>query len=209
MNTPLDVPSPIDLQSAKDAIAWEGAAMTVRPWRVEFFECFADEIARAQGAQRVLELGSGPGFLAAHLLNVLPDLRMVLLDFSAPMHDLARTRLASHLDRVSFVERSFKDPDWFASLGTFDFVVTNQAVHELRHKRHASTLHAQVRNVLGPQGRYLVSDHHAGEGGMSNTDLYMTVEEHREALAAAGYRAVQEIKRKGGMVLHRASKECN
>ncbi len=208
MNTPLDVPSPIDLQSAKDAVAWEQAAMTVRPWRIEFFECFVDEIAKAQGAQRVLELGSGPGFLAAHLLNALPGLRMVLLDFSAPMHDLARMRLASHLDRVSFVERSFKDPDWFASLGTFDFVVTNQAVHELRHKRYASTLHAQVQHVLGSQGRYLVSDHHAGEGGMSNTDLYMTVEEHREALAAAGYLSVQEIKRKGGMVLHRASKEC-
>jgi predicted methyltransferase len=78
------------------------------------------------------------------------------------------------------------------------------SVHELRHKRHASTLHAQVQHVLGPQGRYLVSDHYAGEGGMSNTDLYMTVEEHREALVTGGFRSVQEIKRKGGMVLHRA-----
>lgn len=165
MHTPIDVPSPIDLQSAKDAIAWEQAAMTVRPWRVEFFECFAAEIAANTGTSRVLELGSGPGFLAAHLLNALPALQMVLLDFSAPMHQLARTRLASHLDRVTFVERSFKGPDWFASLGDFDFVITNQAVHELRHKRYASILHAQVQNVLRPRARYLVSDHHVGEGG--------------------------------------------
>jgi|SRR5882757_1342007 len=204
MNTPLDVPSPIDLQSHKDATAWEQKAMTIRPWRIEFFECFATEIAEVQGPMRVLELGSGPGFLAAHLLASLPNLSMVLLDFSKPMHDLAHTRLAPHLERVEFVERSFKDPNWFDSLNGFDFVVTNQAVHELRHKRYATTLHKQVRNVLGPNGRYLVSDHYAGDEGMNNTDLYMTVEEHLEALALAGYRSISELKRKGGVVLNRS-----
>jgi len=106
MNTPLDVPIPIDLQSHADATAWEQKAMTVRPWRIEFFECFATEIAKVQGSVRVLELGSGPGFLAAHLLAALPNLSMVLLDFSKPMHDLARARLAPHLERVEFVERT-------------------------------------------------------------------------------------------------------
>jgi SAM-dependent methyltransferase len=205
MNTPLDVPSPIDLQSREDATAWEQNAMTVRPWRVEFFECFATEIAKVQGPLRVLELGSGPGFLAAHLLAMLPNLSMVLLDFSKPMHDLARARLTPQLDRVEFIERSFKDPDWFDSLNGFDFVVKNQAVHELRHKRYAPVLHKEVRNVLGPKGRYLVSDHYAGDGGMKNTDLYMTVDEHYEALTAAGYRSISELKRKGGMVLNCAA----
>ena len=179
--------------------------MAVRPWRIEFFECFAMEIAKAEGPVRVLELGSGPGFLAAHLLAALPKLSMVLLDFSKPMHDLARARLAPHLERVEFVERNFKDPNWVDSLNGFDFVVTNQAVHELRHKRYATALHKQVRNVLTPNGRYLVSDHYAGDGGMSNTDLYMTVEEHREALALAGYRSISELKHKGGMVLNSAA----
>ena len=55
------------------------------------------------------------------------------------------------------------------------------------------------------QAQYLVSDHYAGEGGMSNTDLYMTVEEHREVLASAGYRSISELKYKGGMVLNSAA----
>lgn len=205
MNTPRDVPSPIDLQSQKDAIAWEHNAMTVRPWRVEFFACFAAEISKVRGPVRVLELGSGPGFLAAQLLAALPNLSMALLDFSGPMHDLARARLAPHLERVEFLERSFKDPDWFDSLNDFDLVVTNQAVHELRHKRYAPALHKQVRNVLGPNGRYLVCDHYAGDAGMKNTELYMTIEEHLEALASAGYQSVSELKRKGGMVLNSAA----
>ena len=204
INTPLDVPSPIDLQARKDAAEWERTAMTVRPWRIEFFDCFAAEIVKAQGPRRVLELGSGPGFLAAHLLAASPELSMTLLDFSGPMHELARTRLAPHLRRVTFIERSFKEPDWFDALGEFDFVVINQAVHELRHKCHATTLHKQVRHLLGPQGQYLVSDHYAGDGGMNNTELYMTVEEHHQALAMAGYESISELKRKGGMVLHSA-----
>jgi SAM-dependent methyltransferase len=205
MTTPLDVPSPIDLQSRQDAVAWEQNAMNVRPWRIDFFERFASEIGKVPDPVRVLELGSGPGFLAAHLLKARPDLSMVLLDFSAPMHDLARARLASDLGRVEFIERSFKDPHWFDALTEFDFVVTNQAVHELRHKRYASTLHRQVRHVLGPKGRYLVSDHYAGDGGMKNTDLYMSLQEHHEALVAAGYSSISELLRKGGMVLHSAA----
>lgn len=183
--------------------------MIVRPWRVEFFECFAKTIADVQGPVRVLELGSGPGFLAAHLLASLPNLSMVLLDFSKPMHDLARTRLEKHLGRVEFMERSFKDSDWYHSLSDFDFVVTNQAVHELRHKRYAPMLHKQVRNVLAPNGRYLVSDHYAGDGGMTNTDLYMTIEEHLDSLASAGYQSISELMRKGGMVLNSAAQSFN
>lgn len=205
MNTPLDVPSPINLQSHKDATAWEQNAMTARPWRVEFFECFAQTIAKVPGPVRVLELGSGPGFLASHLLASLSNLSMVLLDFSGPMHDLARARLKVNRERVEFIERSFKDSDWFNSLRNFDFVVTNQAVHELRHKRYAPTLHKQVRNVLAPNGQYLVGDHYAGDGGMNNTDLYMTIEEHLEALASAGYQSIRELMRKGGMVLNSAA----
>jgi ubiquinone/menaquinone biosynthesis C-methylase UbiE len=206
MNTPLDVPSPIDLQSHNDAVEWERTAMTVRPWRIDFFDCFAAELAREPGPQRVLELGSGPGFLAAHLLAALPELSMTLLDFSGPMHELARVRLTPHLTRVSFIEHSFKEPNWFDALGEFDFVITNQAVHELRHKRYAATLHKQVRSVLCAHGQYLVSDHYAGDGGMSNTDLYMTVEEHRQALTIAGYESINELKRMGGMVLHSATR---
>ena len=83
--------------------------------------------------------------------------------------------------------------------------MTNQAVHELRHKRYAPTLHHQVRGLLATGGNYLVCDHFAGEGGMSNSELYMTVEEQKAALFAAGFTNVEQLLLKGGLVLHRAS----
>lgn len=204
----IDVPSPIDLRSMADALEWESTAMQKRPWRTEFFDAFVTEM-RGQSQTRhlhVLELGSGPGFLAQHLLDQLPNIvRYVALDFSAAMHRLAAQRLGSQAERVEFLERSFLDKAWPDDLGMFDFVVTNQAVHELRHKSRASTLHADVVSLLRPDGAYLVCDHFAGEGGMKNTDLYMTPDEQAQALRKGGFSSVLRMLHKGGLTLHRAS----
>ena len=195
----LDVPSPIDLRVMADALAWEASATEKRPWRSEFFDAMATALKDC--TEPVLELGSGPGFLAEYLLARLPTTKYVMLDFSASMHELARKRLGSEVARVEFVERSFKDAAWSEALGTFGAVVANQAVHELRHKRHAPTLHGQVRTLLPPGRPYLVCDHFAGEGGMGNSELYMTIEEQVQALRAGGFVEVSELLRKGGMVL--------
>lgn len=201
---PDDVPSPIDLQAAEDAKAWADTANLHRPWRARFFETIAEALDPTRPA-RVLELGSGPGFLAEHVLRSRPSIDMVLLDFSAPMHDLARTRLQAYSHRVRYVQRSFKESQWMQGLGAFDYVITNQAVHELRHKRHAEPLHRQVRSVLSGSGAYLVSDHYFGEGGMMKEGLYMTPEEQCRAISSAGFSRVEELLRLGGMVLHGAT----
>ena len=198
----LDVPSPIDLRLMEDARPWAETALARRPVRREIFDAFAREIGR--DGVRVLELGSGPGFLADHLLHAWPGLRYVALDFSPAMHQLAAERLGERAARVTFVERSFREPAWVEGLGPFDVVVTNQAVHELRHKDYAATLHAQVRPLLAPGGRYLVCDHFLGEGGLSNDQLYMTVAGQRDALARGGFASVDEVLVKGGLALHRA-----
>jgi ubiquinone/menaquinone biosynthesis C-methylase UbiE len=189
-----------------DAFEWEKTALIKRPWRTDFFARFANQLKHRQPPVRcVLELGSGPGFLAGHLLSELPDLRMVLLDFSEAMHELARRRLGPMVNRVEFFSKNFKNSDWVHGLKEFDAVVTIQAVHELRHKRYAEELHKRVRTVLRPGGIYLVCDHFNGEGGMSNEQLYMTVAEQKAALESAGYASVRLVLLKGGMVLHRAA----
>ena len=201
-----DVPSPIDLRLMRDAREWEEAAMSKRPWRTEFFEAFALEIlSNSIGDHRILELGSGPGFLAEHLLGALPPVEYVALDFSLAMHELAAKRLGLLGSSVQFVERSFRESAWSNGLGHFGCVVTNQAVHELRHKRYAAQLHQQVSSLLLPGSVYLVCDHFAGEGGMKNDQLYMSVAEQAEALKSAGFSKVEQVLLMGGLVLHRAT----
>jgi SAM-dependent methyltransferase len=205
MPMPTDVPSPIDLRCLPDAIEWEHSALDKRPWRTEFFKRFSEEMLAVSPPLRTeLELGSGPGFLAEHLLAALANVHYELLDFSLAMHQLAKARLGAFADRVQYSERSFKAPDWTQGLGTYDCIVTNQTVHELRHKCHATALHTQARTLLSTGGSYLVCDHFVGEGGMKNTDLYTSIEEQRQALLNAGFSSAQQLLVKGGMVLHKA-----
>jgi len=200
-----DVPSPIDLCDPRDAQEWERTAQA-RPGRAEIFHAFARELG-ALGTRNltVLELGSGPGFLADYLLGALPGIRLTLLDFSAPMHHLARARLGQRAGDVTHLERNFKEPGWSLGMGPFDAVITNQAVHELRHKRHAARLHTAVENLLRIGSPYLVSDHFFGEGGLGNDQLYMTVAEHRDALLHAGFSQVELVTTAGSLVMHRAT----
>ena len=203
----IDVPSPIDLREMTDARQWADQAMVRRPWRTEFFEAFARELRGSSGpGASVLELGSGPGFLARHVLEALPGIRYVALDFSSAMHQLAMERLGTLAGRVEFVERSFLAADWTQGLGIFDHVITHQAVHELRHKRHARRLHEQVLSLLARDGTYLVCDHFVGDGGMKNDQLYMTMEEQTASLLAAGFGKVETLLVKGGLALQRASR---
>lgn len=201
-----DVPVTVDFRSEDHAREWTDSANAIRPWRRDFFDAFAQELgAIAPSAPlRVLELGSGPGFLAERLLSCTPTLAYVALDFSPVMHALAAQRLGALCERVQFLERNLRDEDWHVGLGSFDAVVTHQAVHELRHKRYAQALHARVRGLLKAGKPYLVCDHFLGGGGMANAELYMTVGEQAGALLDAGFGDVTEVLRKEGLVLHRA-----
>lgn len=199
-----DVPSPIDLKNMDDAIAWEQAAMQ-RPFRKDFFAAICTEIGALQKpGHRILELGSGPGFLAEHILSQLQDLNYTLLDFSAAMHQLASQRLSDLTgNTIQYLERSFKERGWTAGIEKVEVVATNQAVHELRHKRYAPELFLQVRDLLKPGGVLLFCDHYFGEDGMTNDQLYMSRMEQRQALESAGY-SVSEILVKGGRALYKA-----
>lgn len=208
----LDIPSPIDLRRPDHAQEWADTALQKRPWRPEFFQRFVQEIQAIPSARalHILELGSGPGFLLKELLGNLPQHRYTALDFSQAMHDLARERLGEQAQYVNFLIRDFKQDDWFKDLTDIDVVVTNQAVHELRHKRHAPALHAQVGQLLKPQGVYLVCDHfagtHEGQQGMQNNELFMTVEEQQQALLTGGFNQVKALLCQGSLMLWRVYK---
>lgn len=200
----VEIPSPIDLRLMRDAREWERTAMS-RPYREEFFEAITKQLQNAGSPeQSILELGSGPGFLALFMLSRLPSVTLHLLDFSPAMHELAKARLAPFAERVTFVERDFKCTDWSEGLGMFDAVVTVQAVHELRHKFHADGLHRGVKGLLKAHGQYLVCDHYFGEDGMKNDQLYMSIDEQRSSLVGAGFEVSEVLVKDGRALLHAA-----
>jgi anthranilate phosphoribosyltransferase/SAM-dependent methyltransferase len=217
---PEDVAGSVDLRDPVAARRWEASAASSARSRDEFFSRFAYEIgASHQFVTRILELGSGPGFLAHWLLSSFPHVKYTMLDYSEPMHELAFARLGDLASRALCVDADFKRPGWSEGLGRFECVVTMQAVHELRHKRHAVALHAEVRALLSPRGFYLVCDHVAGVRGRSaaaglaaagpaalqDTELLMTTAEQGDALREAGFKQVSVVYEKDGLALLRAA----
>gem|GEM_PF-2236345 len=142
------------------------------------------------------------------ILSRTAGIQYTLLDFSPAMHILAKRRLASiDCSAVQYLECDFKNTGWSNPLGQYDAILTNQAVHELRHKRDAPDFFMQIRGLLKPDGILLFCDQYYGDDGMRNDQLYMSLEEQRGALASAGFK-VSEVLVKGGRALHCALLEA-
>lgn len=185
-----DVPSPIDLRDPEDVRKWLETAETVRPWRPQLRRCIA-ELLREQLAAplRVLELGPGPGLLAETILQTCSVASYTLLDFSPPFLEMCRERVGGR-GVARFVLADFKQADWPALVEPpYDAIVSMQAVHELRHKRHAAALYAQALSLLRPGGLLSVCDHMPKDDPRSRA-LHATETEQHSAFAAAGFEDV-------------------
>ena len=202
MNPP-DVPSPVDFHDPAQARDWMEHTIKMRPWRPRFFAAFAEALNGYGGAARVLELGSGPGHLAAAILNACRISEYVALDFSDAMHDLAKEHLGDLASRVHFTRRDFREPDWALGFPPFDAAVTLQAIHETRHRDRAPALFGQIHSSLKPGGLFLYCDHYLEPG--KNPGLYLEREAQPEALAAADFTNIKCILDEGGMALYRAT----
>jgi len=167
-----DVPIRVDFRDPATARIWIEETRIKRPYRPRFFAAFCAALASRPGL-RILELGSGPGQLAGEILGHCDVHSYVALDFSPAMHEIAAAHLGALASRVTFVTRDFREPAWPVDLGTFDAVVTLQAAHETRHKRHLVPLLERARTVVAPGGLLLYADH------------YLTPETKLPALAPA------------------------
>ena len=187
-----DVPYGDDWDSGVVVATWTATADGKRPWRARIREYIANRIARLPMGARVIDLGSGPGFLAECVLKRCPHLASyTLLDFSEHMMALSRERLAPY-PVASFVLASFKSEDWTRRVERpVDCVVSTQAVHELRNKRHARRLYEQVHEILAPEGLALICDHTPFDDTAKSIALYMTEQEQQQALADAGFANVR------------------
>ncbi len=199
-----DVPSPINFHKPAQARAWMEHTARKRPWRPEFFRAFAAALnARFVYPLRILELGSGPGQLAAAILKDCRVSQYVALDFSGAMHTLAREQLGHAARRVQFIQRDFRTPAWNAGLGKFDAVLTLQAAHETRHCDRLPQLLCQTRASLKRGGVLLYCDHYRS-GALKNPLLYLERNAPPRALQDAGFAHIERILDKGGMALYRA-----
>ena len=209
MRHPEDIPPGVDFLSEDAARKWTREAEGKLHSRIDFFDTFVQAVtAHTLRVPNVLELGSGPGFLAEYILSRCPSIEnYTLLDFSRTMLDMSRKRLEGWSGLVSFRQVNFKEDGWPSNVGgVYDVIVTIQAVHELRHKRHALKFYKECRGLLNDGGMLLVCDRLPQDDSERDRALFMTEGEQLTALRQAGFANVEILLRTTERVACRAAK---
>ncbi|MBV7334613.1 class I SAM-dependent methyltransferase [Chloroflexi bacterium TSY] len=112
----------------------------------------------------VLELCVGPGVLAAHLLDNLPQVHYTGIDFNQPFLDFTEDRIQKHAGRAQFVLADLRNDDWPKQLGAlsngqpFGAIVTMQSLHDVGNADCISQIYKQCRVLLTTGGILLNVD---------------------------------------------------
>ena len=105
----------------------------------------------------VLDIGAGYGLLSEEVLQAFPRAHVIALDYSEPMSDHARKRLAGRA--VTSVMADLSDPTWSARVGgPFELAVSGLAVHNLERESLMKTCYRSIFRVLRPGGLLLDYD---------------------------------------------------
>jgi tRNA (cmo5U34)-methyltransferase len=108
---------------------------------------------------RVLDVGTGDGFLLGVLLEAFPASVGVGVDHSPAMVARARERLAALGPRAEVREGDLETPAWRAGFdGGFDAVVSGFAIHHLPDARKRE-VYGEIRDLLAPGGMFVNLEH--------------------------------------------------
>jgi tRNA (cmo5U34)-methyltransferase len=133
----------------------------------------------------VLDVGGGNGIVTEAVLDALSCARVTLVDYSEPMLDRARARLASRDREVRYVRADLHDPDWPTRVGgPFDLAVSAIAIHNLQDLAAMAACYAAIHGLLKPGGCFLDYDHFDKFGG---------VPLHQHSLKVAGFRTAEAV----------------
>jgi ubiquinone/menaquinone biosynthesis C-methylase UbiE len=134
-----------------------------------------------EAALEVLDIGAGYGVVSEEVLQAFPAARITLQDYSQPMLDRARQRLADYSKHLRYVLCDLTDPSWPLQVGgPFDLAVSAIAIHNLRDPTKIYACYRAIRDLLKPGGYFL------------NCDRFVQgVQPHVAALRESGFDRVE------------------
>ena len=161
------------------------------PGRLALFDTMVEAL-REKGAERILELGTGPGYFAEHLLDALPHATYEGLDFSRPMLDLARGRLERFAGRTALLQADLMLEDWGYHAMQPDAIVSTWALHDLGGEAATYSVYRSARALLDGGGLFLNGDFVKPDGSPHEFEPgRFPVARHLELLRGAGFERAQ------------------
>ncbi|GAA5080208.1 trans-aconitate methyltransferase [Thermocatellispora tengchongensis] len=141
---------------------WDRQQEGYLPDREDRFTALIDAVEAGTGRTDplVIDLGCGPGSLAARLLRRLPEATVVAVDTDPLLLALGRAAYG-HLAGLRFTDLDLRRPGWTGALGLTrraDAAVSTTALHWLP-EHHLRDVYAELAGVLRPGGLLLNGDH--------------------------------------------------
>lgn len=142
---------------------WERQQQHYAVAREERFTVITDvveHITTDQARPLLLDLGCGPGSMAARLAARLPDAEIVAVDMDPLLLELGRTH---HASAARFVDAVIGESGWTDTLGLdrpLDAVVSTTALHYLAEPTLLRT-YGRLFSMLRPGGALINGDHFA------------------------------------------------
>lgn len=128
----------------------------IRTWSLYTSRSIVSAVKRwGISSGKVLDIGTGTGWLAIGFAQGLPGVHVVGLDLSDAVLELARenARERGLSSRVSFEKGDAQDMPFEDD--TFDLVISGNTLHLLKNPVR---MFDEIQRVLKPNGRFLISD---------------------------------------------------
>jgi tRNA (cmo5U34)-methyltransferase len=111
--------------------------------------------------ENFLDIGCGDGILGRAILAEYPSARGVLLDFSEPMIDAAREKMAHQAAQLTFLVEDYGSSAWLDAVrpyAPFDAAVSGFSIHHQPDSRKRE-IYQEIYDLLKPGGVFLNLEH--------------------------------------------------
>ena len=128
------------------------------PARLELFDTILAEVRKLPSDKtKVLELGIGPGYLAAYMLAKDANIYYEGLDYAKPMLNIAAKRNEAYKDRLIYTQADLTSKHWDDQVQNQpDAIVSTWALHDLFHQDNIFNVYRIAYNIL-PKGGILLN----------------------------------------------------
>jgi len=151
---------------------------------------------------RMLDVGTGDGALGFEVLTAYPKAQLVCHDYSDPMLNHARQRLAQFSPSVSFVNSDLKDPEWTHVIeGSFDAVVSSIAIHNVSEQLvdhgpdRIRTIYTEIFSLLKHGGCFFNFEFVSPPGFVTEGMYLKQLVDAKDSIVATDFRYIGQRKR--------------
>jgi SAM-dependent methyltransferase len=163
------------------------------PERLRLFAMIIGQLkSRPLPMPHVVELGIGPGYLAAGLLDAITGVTYEGVDFSQPMLEIAAARLNGFSERVTFTQANLVVDPWDEWVKPPGAVVSTWTLHDLGSEANTATVYQRCKSVLPPGGMLVNADFIKPNGTKFEYEPgRFSVERHVDILSSLGFESVE------------------